>query len=127
MRGLLLVAAGGAIGASARYLLAKGLAAWDWNHVPWYTLIANITGALLLGIVVALTVERGGRIEESWLLFLGVGVLGGYTTFSTFSLETYELIREGLVAQAAFYSIGSLLLGVIAVWVGFAVARAFVG
>lgn len=123
MRGLILVAAGGAVGASARYLLAKGLAAWDWNHVPWYTLVANVTGAFLLGIVVALTVERGGPIEESWLLFLGVGVLGGYTTFSTFSLETYELLREGLVAQAALYSIGSLLLGVVAVWAGFAVAR----
>ena len=125
MRNLLVVAAGGAIGASARYLLAKGLAAWDWNHIPWYTLIANITGAFLLGIVVALTVERGGPIEESWLLFLGVGALGGYTTFSTFSLETYELFREGMVAQAAFYSVGSLLPGENAVWVGFAVARAF--
>ncbi len=124
MRGVLLVAAGGALGASARYLVARGLAAWEWGHIPWYTMLANVTGAFFLGVVVAVTMELGGRAEEGWLLFLGVGMLGGYTTFSTFSLETFELVREGLLPQAAAYSLGSLLLGVLAVWVGFALVKA---
>jgi CrcB protein len=118
----LYIAAGGAIGASARYLVAQALAARGESLVPWYTLIANISGAFLLGIVVTLSLERG-VLSEPWLLFLGVGVLGGYTTFSTFSYETLDLFREGLYAQAAAYSLGSLAMGVVAAALGVAVAR----
>ncbi len=124
VRDLVAVAAGGAIGASARYLVAQMLASKGETFWPWYTFAANISGAFLLGIVVTLSVERG-TLSEPWLLFLGVGVLGGYTTFSTFSYETLDLLREGLYTQAATYSIGSLALGVAAAALGVAVARAF--
>ena len=123
MRDLLAVAAGGAVGASARYLLAQAMATRGAGFVPWYTFIANISGAFLLGVVVTLSVERGS-LSEPWLLFLGVGVLGGYTTFSTFSYETLSLFREGLYAQAAAYSLGSLALGIVAAGLGVAFARA---
>jgi CrcB protein len=63
-------------------------------------------------------------LSETWLLFLGVGVLGGYTTFSTFSFETLDLMRDGLYVQAATYSLGSLALGLAAVALGVAVGRA---
>jgi CrcB protein len=123
MREVAVVAAGGAIGASARYLVALALASEGEKLLPWYTLLANISGAFLLGIVITLVAERS-MLSETWLLFLGVGVLGGYTTFSTFSFETLDLIRDGLYAQAATYSLGSLALGLAAVALGVAVGRA---
>jgi len=123
MRDLLAVAAGGAIGASARYMLAQAFAARGENYLPWNTFIATISGAFLLGIVITLSLDRG-IISEPWLLFLGVGLLGGYTTFSTFSLETLDLIRDGMYVQAASYSLGSLALGIAAAALGVAVARA---
>ena len=122
VRDLAAVAAGGAIGASARYLVAQMLASRGEAFWPWHTFVANMTGTFLLGIVVTLSVERG-TLSEPWLLFLGVGVLGGYTTFSTFSYETLDLLREGMYAQAATYSIGSLALGVAAAALGVAVVR----
>jgi CrcB protein len=106
-----------------RYIIAQALATRGESYVPWYTFIVNMTGAFLLGIVVTVSLERGD-VSETWLLFLGVGVLGGYTTFSTFSYETLELIREGLYAQAAVYSVGSLALGIAAAALGVAFARA---
>ena len=84
MREVAVVAAGGAIGASMRYLVALALASESERLIPWYTLVANVSGAFLLGIVFTLISERS-MLSETWLLFLGVGVLGGYTTFSTFS------------------------------------------
>lgn len=123
MRDLLAVAAGGAIGASTRYLVAQAFITRGQTVVPWHTMLVNVTGAFLLGVVMTLSLERG-TLSEPWLLFLGVGVLGGYTTFSTFSVETLDLLREGMYAQAAGYSLGSLALGIAAAALGITAARA---
>ena len=123
MRDVLTVAAGGAIGASLRYVIALALVSRGPGYIPWNTALVNISGAFLLGLVVTLSLDRN-MLSEAWLLFIGIGILGGYTTFSTFSFETFDLLREGAIAQAALYSIGSLILGVLAAFAGFALGRA---
>lgn len=113
---LLLVMAGGAVGAAARYLTARAALAAFGPAWPWGTLIANVLGGLLMGILAgALARVSAG---EPWRLLLGVGVLGGYTTFSSFTLETVNLAQRGDIGSAAAYvavsiagSIAALLAG----------------
>jgi CrcB protein len=91
--------------------------------VPWGTLLVNISGAFILGFLFTLIVRRFEAamwIQEALL----VGFLGGYTTFSAFSLETFLMVEHGQVALAASYSLGSVLGGVTAVFVGIHLARA---
>lgn len=126
---LALVALGGAIGAIARY------GVWGWiqgaagTGFPWGTLVVNVVGSFLLGLLVA--VFQGAAVAPETRAFLTVGVLGAFTTFSTFSYETVLLAQEGYWARAAAYSGGSLAVGVLAVLAGMAaggvVLRAAVG
>ncbi|MDA3935867.1 MAG: fluoride efflux transporter CrcB [Actinomycetota bacterium] len=120
---LLAVASGGAIGASLRYLLGQAIGTRTLGDFPWHTLAANVSGAFLLGLLMT---AGGGRIalSHNWRMFLGVGLLGGYTTFSTFSFETIELLREGAMMHAAANAFGSLALGLVAAAAGIAVGRA---
>lgn len=105
----LLVLLGGAIGAVMRY----GLGAWVQGQMgpgfPWSTFLINISGSFLIGIVLRLSLE--GALSPEWRLFLAVGVLGGYTTFSTFSWETLALVQQGEWAKAFLYVVGSVVLG----------------
>lgn len=120
---LLLVAAGGGLGAVMRYL--TGVAAGRTLGVmfPYGTLIANIVGGLLMGILVGALALRGGADQERWRIFLGVGVLGGYTTFSSFSLEVARMAETKAWAQALGYSLGSVIACVCAVFLGLFVMR----
>ena len=97
-----MVAAGGAIGAVARYLLAVRLYSQLGVGFPWGTLGVNVLGCALLGVVLGLVEERGAFTPET-RSFLTVGVLGGFTTFSTFTYESWQYLREGDPVQAAFY------------------------
>lgn len=117
---LLVIAAGGALGSAARWGLS-GLAPAGGGF-PWPTLVANLTGALLLGVLMVLVVDVfvTHRLVRP---FLGVGLLGGYTTFSTYSLETRDLLALGDYAGAAAYSLGSAAAGLFAVWVGIVATR----
>lgn len=115
----LVIAAGGAIGGAARYLLSLGLAA---DGFPWATLVENVTGCFLLGalMVFLLDVWRPSRYLRP---FLGVGVLGGFTTFSAYTAETRGLLLEGRVPVALLYLFGSVIAGLLATWLGIALAR----
>lgn len=118
MTQILLVALGGALGAVARFATGVGLARWLGLAFPWGTLTVNIVGGLAMGVLVA----RVGPEQEALRLALGVGVLGGFTTFSAFSLETVRLMahQPGL---AALYVIASVVLSVGACWAGLSLGR----
>ena len=118
----LVVGIGGFLGASARYLLGGAIYRWLPATFPWATFAINVTGCFGIGLVVALAEERM-VVGPNARLFLAVGVLGGYTTFSTFGYETLELIREGSFGAAAFNVLAQVALGLLAVGAGAAVAR----
>jgi CrcB protein len=120
----LAVAVGGALGALGRHALDRVIEARSSSVFPWSTFTINVTGCLLIGAVVAAIVDR--HRAPLWLrLGLTVGVLGGYTTFSTFGQETLDLLEANRVGVAALYSLGSVAVGVVAVYVGTLVGRAF--
>ena len=114
---LIFVAAGGAIGAVARYLLAVRLYNQLGVDFPWGTLGVNVLGCGLLGIVLGLVEERGAFTPQV-RSFLTVGVLGGFTTFSTFTYESWQYLREGDPLKSGLYIGLSLLLGLVAFTLG---------
>ena len=124
MNSLFLVAAGGALGASARHLVSAAalrLAGPGW---PWGTLTANAVGGVLMGALVGwLAVKGAGEAGRDWRLFLGTGVLGGFTTFSAFALETVSMIERHALGSAAGYVAASVALAVGGVFVGLMLAR----
>lgn len=110
----------GGIGAATRLLLDGLVKARAGNSYPWGTTVINITGSLLLGLITGLALA--GLAPEPWRLVLGTGFLGGYTTFSTASLETVRLLAEGRRFASAANSLGMLALSVAAavagLWLG---------
>lgn len=123
MQTLLLVAAGGATGAVARYLLGVQAMRSLGGGWPYGTLAANVLGGLLMGVLIGVLTLRGGADQERWRLLLGVGVLGGFTTFSAYSLEVVLMIERRAYAQAALYSVGSVVLSVAALFAGLILMR----
>ena len=118
----LAVAVGGAVGALARYGLDRLIERRSEAVFPWSTFTINVTGCLVIGAVIAALVDR--HRTPLWLrLGLTVGVVGGYTTFSTFAQETLDLIEENHLAVAAAYSLGSIAVGVAAVYLGMLIGR----
>ena len=127
MNSLLYVAFGGAIGASARHLLGGAtLRIWGPGF-PWGTLIANVLGGLLMGALIGWLAFKGsqfaGGAGESVRLFLGVGILGGFTTFSAFSLDAILMIEKKAYGVAAGYISASVLLSLLALFLGLVLAR----
>jgi len=117
---VLLVALGGALGATLRYLVTS----WVQQRVdffPWGTLAVNLLGSFLIGVVLELTVR--GFLSSQARLFLAVGLLGGFTTFSSFSWETLALLEDGDVLPALLYAGGSLVVGIVLAWVGSVTVR----
>jgi fluoride exporter len=119
---LLLVMLGGALGAGARHLLNDVMLAWIGRGFPWGTLIVNILGGLCAGLLLALLARHGA--PEPWRLFLGVGLLGGFTTFSAFSVEVVAMAEAGQPTLAIGYAALSVGAATAAVVVGAAIARA---
>lgn len=121
---LLLVCAGGAIGSGARYLVSGWAASVFGLDFPRGTLIVNVTGSLLLGVLVAVAGGRG--LSDEVRLFLGAGVLGGFTTYSSFNAETIALAeRAGLwpaAANVALTVVGCLVAGALGLWAARALA-----
>jgi CrcB protein len=122
MINVLLVAAGGAIGASLRHLVNTGSARISASAFPWWTILINISGSLLMGLFIGWLARRGGASD--WLrLFVATGVLGGFTTFSAFSLDFATLWQRGELAGAFGYAAASVIVSLIAVFAGLWVAR----
>ena len=113
---------GGALGAGGRYLVGRAMAAAFGPALPWGTLAVNVAGGLLMGLLVGVLARADGG--DAWRLFLGVGVLGGFTTFSAFALEIATMIQRGTLLVAAGYAIASVIGAVGGVFAGLAVARA---
>jgi fluoride exporter len=122
MLDLLLVMLGGALGSLARYGVGLGVAQIFGSTFPLGTLIINISGSFLLGILVSLSGPMA--ISSGTRLFLATGLCGGFTTFSTFSVETLNLMEKGSYGLALVYLLGNLMGGILAAWVGFVLARA---
>lgn len=118
---LLLVMAGGAVGAGLRHLVGRAALALAGPGWPWGTLIVNLAGGLAMGLLVGTLARTGG--SENARLLLGVGVLGGFTTFSAFSLDVAAMIQRGAIAAAALYAAASLIGSVAALFAGLALTR----
>jgi len=123
MRLLLLATAGGAIGAGARHLVNVGMLAWLGPGFPWATFTVNIVGSLLMGIVVEALLPFGGASAVAWRTLLATGILGGFTTFSAFSLDIWVLHDRGQHLALALYIALSVILSVAALLLGMALVR----
>jgi CrcB protein len=121
----LLVGIGGFLGANARYWIGAWAGSrYGTGALPWATLAVNVSGAFLLGFLLALIAGRVSPASEITLrLLLASGFLGAYTTFSTFEHETLDLFRAGRLFPALANALGSLLAGFLAVWLGEITAR----
>jgi CrcB protein len=116
-----LVMVGGALGAALRFQATQMAIRLGHTGYPVATLAVNIAGGLLMGVLAALVLR--GHVGEPWRLFLGVGLLGGFTTFSAFSLELFQMIERGALLTALGYVLASVLLSLAAVAAGFALTR----
>jgi CrcB protein len=113
------IALGGALGSIARYGASSLAAQWVGETFPWGTLIVNVTGSLVIGFFATLTGPDGRLLVSSDARqFVMVGICGGYTTFSSFSLQTLNLVRDGDVLAAGGNVVGSVALCLAAVWLG---------
>ncbi len=121
------VALGGAIGAVLRYQLGRSMTWWLGPQAvmafPWATLAANILGSLAMGLLAGWLARHGDGSGEQWRLLVGVGLLGGFTTFSAFSLEMMLLIERGQMSAAFSYAAVSVLAGLVALYIGLIVMR----
>jgi len=124
MNSLFPVMIGGAIGAGARHLVGQAMLARLGPGFPWWTLSVNIVGSLAMGLLIGL-LARGGAGGETARLFVGVGILGGFTTFSSFSLEFWVLFERGQTGQAAFYVLASVIGALLACGAGMIAVRQF--
>jgi CrcB protein len=123
MPNLLLVMLGGAIGAALRYQAGRAALGLAGPGFPWGTLAVNLAGGLLMGVLAGAAIGEGAAERPLWL-FLGVGVLGGFTTFSAFSLELFAMIERGDFAVAVSYVLASVLGSVMLLFAGLWVVRA---
>lgn len=125
MQHLLLAAVGGALGASARHLVNVAMLAWFGPGFPWATFTVNVVGSLIMGIVVEALMPLSGASGAAWRIFLATGILGGFTTFSAFSLDTWLLYERGQHVALVLYVALSVILSVAALVLGMALVRGF--
>ncbi|WP_347922445.1 fluoride efflux transporter CrcB [Pontimicrobium sp. SW4] len=123
MKQLLLVFIGGGFGSSLRYLLGKYLNPTD-TGIPWGTFTANILGSLLIGIILGLA-AKNDALSSNQTLLLATGFCGGFTTFSTFAYENHVFLKAGDFTSFAFYTIGSFVVGFLAVFLGLFLVKSF--
>lgn len=122
MKNLVLVAAGGGLGASLRYLTGIAALRWFGPNFPWGTLVVNVVGSFLMGLVAELIIRRIG-VGSDLRLFLMTGLLGGYTTFSAFSLDAIFLFERGALLAALGYVLLNVVGAIVALVLGLGLAR----
>jgi CrcB protein len=120
-RAIVLVAVGGGLGSVARFVV--GLLVMQRLGPPWGTFFINVAGSLAIGFVAELAILRTAWVGPELRVFLAIGVLGGFTTFSTFSLELVGLVGQRALAPALAYAVGSVVLGLLAAFGGLYLAR----
>lgn len=120
MTTLVQVALGGALGASARYLTNTAVMRWIGPGFPYGTLLVNVVGSFLMGVLVVVLAQKGGTKLAPFLM---TGLLGGFTTFSAFSLDAFTLWERGQTALAGAYVAGSVVLSIMALVVGILTMR----
>jgi CrcB protein len=121
---VLLVFVGGGVGAAIRHLVNLGVARLAGTSFPWSTAIINVTGSFLMGVLVAFfAFKAGANWSQHLRLFATTGILGGYTTFSTFSVDAALLWERGATGQAAAYVLGSVILSLVGVFGGLWLVR----
>jgi CrcB protein len=118
----LLTLTGGGIGSLARYFVANAISTRLAATFPWGTMVVNVTGSFLIGLIMTLLTERA-NLNPNWRFALVVGFLGGYTTFSSFEWETYSAVRDGGLWIGLANVVGSVTLGYAAVWLGSLLGR----
>ncbi len=123
MLNILLVAVGGAIGSVARYLVGLGATRLAGPNFPFGTLTVNIAGAFAIGLLVEMIARRFDASAEM-RVFIVTGILGGFTTWSSFTLDTMVLFERGEIGLSALYLLASLLVSFAAVFAGLAMGRA---
>jgi len=120
--GYLIVFLGGGLGAALRHGVNLAMARWLGTQFPYGTFVANITGSIAMGLIAAYFAFKGDA-SQHWRLFFTTGILGGYTTFSAFSLDVALLYERGDIALALFYVAGSVVLAVAGLFIGLAIVR----
>ncbi|MFE8069758.1 fluoride efflux transporter CrcB [Marinobacteraceae bacterium S3BR75-40.1] len=113
----LVIALGGALGAMGRYWVVTAVTAAAGRWIPWGTLAANVAGSLVIGLSYVIFVERAALSPE-WRSLVMVGLLGAFTTFSSFALEAVHLLQEGAWLRAMVYLLGSVILCILAAGLG---------
>jgi CrcB protein len=119
----LLIGIGGFLGANLRYAVQTGAAGQWGSSFPYGTLVANITGSFILAFFITLATQRA-TVSPALRLFFAVGFLGGYTTFSSFTTETVNLLQDGTWLWGSLNLLGNLLLGFVGAFAGIVAARA---
>lgn len=125
LTGFLVVFLGGGCGAALRHGVNMSVVRLLGLDFPYGTMFINITGSLVMGLIAEYFALKSG-LHRGWLLFLTTGILGGYTTFSAFSLETALLYERGEIGGAAIYVLGSVVLAIGALFAGLAIVRMLV-
>ena len=116
LKQLLLIFLGGGLGSALRYLISKSLN-FETAFIPFGTFTVNILGSLLLGLILGIA-AKSDFFSSNIVLFLAVGFCGGFTTFSSFAFENQALLRSGDYLNFFFYTFGSIILGILAVFLG---------
>ncbi|HKU67968.1 MAG TPA: fluoride efflux transporter CrcB [Candidatus Baltobacteraceae bacterium] len=122
-KAIVAVALGGALGAVLRYLVGSAFLQRFGPGFPWGTFFINVTGSFFIGVIAQLAFTRSFGVTPMVRIFAATGVLGGYTTFSTFSLDSVVLVGDGAAPVALAYAAGSVISGFFAAYVGQVVAR----
>ena len=122
MQKYLLIAVGGALGSVARYWVGSTISSRVGVRFPYGTLIVNLTACVIIGFTLTFLGKRAD-LDPAWRFLIPIGFIGAYSTFSTYEWETLSTLRSGAFLLAGLYAIGSLILGLIAVWGGAALAE----
>ncbi len=121
MKIILAIGTGSFIGGISRYLLSQSVQSKFLSSFPFGTLVVNLTGCFIIGIVFGLS-DRSSMSQE-WRLFLATGLLGGFTTFSAFANETISMLRDGQFVYASLYIVASVAIGLLLTYVGYSLVK----